>query len=328
MFCSPPTPNDVPVGETYIITGGTRGVGFGLARELLRRGQNVFLCGRSAGSVEKAISRLEEEIVGGENAGGGVGGGCVGGVPCDVSNPDEVRKLWDAAVARFGRVDVFVNNAGILPYVPLLPPPAAEKSIDDEAEDRIDHDEQISRCVDVNVKGAIYCCRVAAAGMRRQPKSSKTRPCRIYLMEGLGSRGDIRDSDMMVYGLTKYAGAYLANAVEKELACRAKRPSTSSLDEPAVCLGRLSPGIVTTDMLMGSFVNKSPEEVAQKKRILNILADSEGTVTPWLADQLIAGNLTIRWLTPAGILGRFAKSLFLPSRDLFTDNADGAVSTL
>mmetsp|Transcript_13791 Transcript_13791/g.21021 ORF Transcript_13791/g.21021 Transcript_13791/m.21021 type:complete len:302 (+) Transcript_13791:222-1127(+) len=274
--------------ETYVITGGTRGIGFGLARELLQLGQKVFLCGRSKDSVDAAVTKLEELVEDSQ--------GRVGGTSCDICQQSEVQGLWDAAVEKFGSVDVWVNNAAVSPHVPLL---FAEEGKEE------DDMNSISQCIDINIKGAMHCCRVAAKGMKKQnPPPHEDRLYRIFLMEGLGSDGNMASSETMAYGQTKYAGSYLARAVSKEVA---KLP---------IALGRLQPGMVTTDLLKKSFADKPPEEVEKTKKILNILADKEETVTPWLADQLVLGRLTIRWLGPLKVVGRFANSFF-QKRDIF-----------
>ena len=299
--------------ETYVVTGGTRGIGYGISRELLLRGQNVFLCGRSETSVNRAIKKLEEAAVG-----EGTSGGRVGGIPCDISSYDDVQKLWDAAIAKFGTVHVWINNAAIDPHAPLLLSPSGGGGTEGKDEDKtknLRHVEQINQCIDINIKGAVNCCRVAIQGMKKQQQHSggTERKYRVYLMEGLGSDGSIRSSITMVYGMTKYAGTYLANAIEKDL--------SSSEEYKNISLGRMQPGMVTTDLLLSSMTDgeKSAEEIESTKKIFNILADKEETVTPWIADQLVEGNnLAIRWLTTGSVLFRFVKSLFV-KRDLFED---------
>ena len=299
------TPNEKIV-ETYVVTGGTRGIGYGMTRELLLRGQNVLICGRSETSVNEAIKKLETTVA------EATGGGRVGGVPCDISSYEDVQKLWDAAIAKFGTVHVWINNAAIDPHAPLL---SSGQGEEDKATN-LQHVEQINQCIDINIKGAVNCCRVAIQGMKKQKENPGTeRKYRVYLMEGLGSDGSIRSSITMVYGMTKYAGTYLANAVEKEL-------SSSPEEYKNICLGRMQPGMVTTDLLLSSMTggDKSAEEIESTKKIFNILADKEETVTPWIADQLVEGNnLAIRWLTTGSVLFRFVKSLFV-KRDLFEDD--------
>lgn len=275
--------------SVFVITGGTRGVGFGLARELLRRAQNVFICGRSQDAVTDAVSRLREHANSGNDA---------GGCRCDISVLSDVEQLWDSAVAQFGRVDVFVNNAGVSPH----------KKLTDISP------ELLATTLDCNIKGALFCVRVALIRQSGEQGSTgrPARPFRIYLMEGLGSDGSVRSATATsnIYSLTKYAGAYLAKFVESEL------KNDPALKGSNISVGRLSPGMVTTDLLLGSFPS-DPGERAKVMRIMNILADKEETVTPWLAERLVAGDLTIRWLTALSVLGRFIKSLFV-KRDLFS----------
>ncbi|MBW7930085.1 MAG: SDR family oxidoreductase [Gammaproteobacteria bacterium] len=85
-----------------VITGSTRGIGLGMAREFLRRGHAVMLSSRGQAAVGAAVQELGGEFPQGK----------VAGHVCDVAEYDQVQALWDAAVAAFGRVDIWVNNAG------------------------------------------------------------------------------------------------------------------------------------------------------------------------------------------------------------------------
>ena len=77
-----------------MITGSTRGIGFGLADNLLRLGQKVLISGRSQGSVERALNELQRSYPGEQAA----------GYPCDVQDYNQLKKLWDFAVERFREV--------------------------------------------------------------------------------------------------------------------------------------------------------------------------------------------------------------------------------
>ncbi|MFD2352067.1 SDR family oxidoreductase [Nonomuraea ferruginea] len=109
-----------------VVTGGSRGIGRGLVREFLARGHQVVTCG-SATAPEDGL-----------------------GVVADVTDRAQVRELWDTAVAEYGRVDVWINNAGVTQRrVPLW-----------------ELTEQETRAVvDVNLNGVINGCAVALAGM-------------------------------------------------------------------------------------------------------------------------------------------------------------------
>jgi NAD(P)-dependent dehydrogenase (short-subunit alcohol dehydrogenase family) len=87
-------------GQGVVVTGGTRGIGAGVARGFLRAGARVLVCGRT----EPALSRLPA-----------ADGRAAAFVRADVRDPDQAERLIAAAVDRFGRVDVVVSNAGGAP---------------------------------------------------------------------------------------------------------------------------------------------------------------------------------------------------------------------
>ncbi|HEX4727394.1 MAG TPA: 3-oxoacyl-ACP reductase FabG [Jatrophihabitans sp.] len=87
-------------GLVTLVTGGTSGIGLAVVRLLAERGHRVFLCARTAENVSSTVKALTEE------------GYQVDGQACDVRDPAEVAAFVDAAVRRFGPVDVLVNNAG------------------------------------------------------------------------------------------------------------------------------------------------------------------------------------------------------------------------
>ncbi len=124
-------------------------------------------------------------------------------------------------------------------------------------------------------------------------------------MEGFGSNGAVRPT-VGVYGATKYAVRYFTKALVMELA---KTP---------VNVGYLSPGIVVTDLLVPP-PDKRGEAWQKSKKILNILADTVETVTPWLVDGMLAAResgAAVRWLTGPKVQWRFLKALVV-KRDVF-----------
>jgi NAD(P)-dependent dehydrogenase (short-subunit alcohol dehydrogenase family) len=87
-------------GQVALVTGASRGLGLQIATALGEMGAKVALCARSQEELERASARL------------GAAGIDAFAVPCDLSKPDEVPKLVDRVLERFGQIDILVNNAG------------------------------------------------------------------------------------------------------------------------------------------------------------------------------------------------------------------------
>ena len=263
------------MSKTIVITGSTRGIGKGLAKAFLERDCQVVVSGRGAEAVAAVVSELE-----------GGAPGRVSGQACDVTDAEQVQALWDHAAERFGRVDVWINNAGI--SVPRKPFQELNPA-------------QVAGVVDTNLIGAAQCCRVAIAGMLAQGGGQ------VWNMEGFGSGGQMQPG-MAAYGASKRAVNYLNKALAKEV------------KDTAVQVCALSPGIVVTDLLVGDYDLSSPEWQKSKK-IFNILGDTVDTVTPWLADGVLKTNkngASVAWLTGGKAFRRFMTAGF-NKRDLFAD---------
>ena len=94
---SSPLTTEANAGKVALVTGGGTGIGRAVTRELARTGAQVVICGRR----EEPLAAVQEEL----------GDACLA-VPTDVREPEQVERLVDQALERFGRIDVLVNNAG------------------------------------------------------------------------------------------------------------------------------------------------------------------------------------------------------------------------
>ncbi|HYE15720.1 MAG TPA: SDR family oxidoreductase [Pyrinomonadaceae bacterium] len=124
--------------QVIVITGASSGIGLVTARMAAERGAKVVAAARA----EEALRRLAEEI----NARGGEAAYVV----ADVSREEDVRRIAEAAVARFGRIDTWVNNAGVSIYGRLISIPV----------------EDMRRLFDTNFWGVVYGSRVAVEHLR------------------------------------------------------------------------------------------------------------------------------------------------------------------
>jgi NAD(P)-dependent dehydrogenase (short-subunit alcohol dehydrogenase family) len=170
-----------------VVTGSTKGIGFALARELLRRGHSVVVTGRAAASVEEAVEKLRPEAA---------AGSAVHGHALDVSDPEQVEGLWTAAVAALGGVDLWINNAGVAHTTR----PIVETSPED-----------VRTMVTTNMLGTIYGSQVAVRGMQAAGGGQ------LFNILGGGSDGRIRPG-MGVYSATKRGLDSFTRALVKETA--------------------------------------------------------------------------------------------------------------
>ena len=260
-----------PVNKVVVITGSTRGIGQGLAKAFLARGCSVVVSGRTQTSVDASVTALGEPDR-------------TLGLSADVSSELDQQALWEAAVARFGRVDVWIANAGVsTPRRSLQEVSAAD----------------LRSVVDTNVLGVLHSAQVALRGM--VPSGGG----QLWLMEGFGSGGETAEG-MSAYGATKKSVSYLVKALQKET------------KGTGVQVCALSPGIVVTDLLLGDY-DGQPEALEKAKKIFRILGDRVETVTPWLVDQVLAtdrAGARVAWLTKPKAFGRFATAAF-SKRDPF-----------
>ncbi len=125
--------------KVAIITGGSRGIGLAIARALVAEGANVSITGRSAAYLSSAQRTIES-----------AGPGAVETLQADVRRHDEVDRAVAATVARFGGLDIVVNNAGvgIFTDVASMTP------------------EQWSEIIDTNLTGVFNVCRAAIPRLR------------------------------------------------------------------------------------------------------------------------------------------------------------------
>ena len=94
-------------GQVVLITGGSRGLGLALARTFAGEGCRIAICARDRDELEAARSDLEGR------------GAAVLALPCDVSDRAEVERTIDQVIGHFGRIDVLVNNAGVIQVGPV-----------------------------------------------------------------------------------------------------------------------------------------------------------------------------------------------------------------
>ncbi|KAL9422513.1 hypothetical protein AB3S75_034729 [Citrus x aurantiifolia] len=223
------------------ITGSTKGIGYALAKEFLKAGDNVIICSRSAERVDSAVQSLREEF--GEQH--------VWGTKCDVREGNEVADLVAFAQKNLKYVDIWINNAGSNAYSYK---PLAETS-----------DEDLIEVITTNSLGLMICCREAMKMMREQPRGGH-----IFNIDGAGSDGRPTPR-FAAYGATKRSVVHLTKSLQAELQMQ---------DVKNVVVHNLSPGMVTTDLLMSGATTK------QAKFFINVLAEPADVVAECLVPKI------------------------------------------
>jgi NADP-dependent 3-hydroxy acid dehydrogenase YdfG len=168
-------------GKVVVITGASSGLGEATARLLSAQGASVVLGARRADRIQS----LADELTG--------RGGKALAIPTDVTHYDQVKRLVDAAVQTFWRIDVMLNNAGLMPQSPL---------------ERLKIDEW-NRMIDVNIKGVLY--GIAAALPRFQEQKAG------HFINVASVAGHRVGPGSVVYSATKHAVRVISEGLRQEV---------------------------------------------------------------------------------------------------------------
>jgi NADP-dependent 3-hydroxy acid dehydrogenase YdfG len=168
-------------GKVVVITGASSGLGEATARYLAERGATLMLGARRA----ERLKTLVEEIT--------RAGGKASARVTDVTDPSQVQALVDTAVEQYGRVDVMLNNAGVMPHSPL-----ERRKIDDW-----------NRTIDINIKGVLYGIAAALPHMQRQKAG--------HIINVSSVAGHKVGKNNAVYAATKTAVRVISEGLRQEI---------------------------------------------------------------------------------------------------------------
>lgn len=231
----------IAAAKVVVITGSARGIGFGLAREFLARGCQVMISDMYQDAVDAALNELADAQ-------------CSAGQVCDVTDTDQLHALWQASCERFGRVDIWINNAGV----------GSDQS------DVVDTDAQLlSRVIDVNIRGVVFGSQIAMQGMRSQSGGGA-----IYNTAGFGSNGFWRRG-MTIYGASKRAVAYFSKGFAREAA------------GSGVIVGWLNPGMVVTPLVIEEARIMTADQWAAGRKVFNMWGETIETTAQQLVSRIL-----------------------------------------
>ena len=91
-------------GKVALVTGGSRGIGFAIAKTLSENGASVVITSKDSDKIKKAESKISNSF----------------GITCDIKNKNQVQNVINQTIKKFGKLDILVNNAGIFPKIKKL----------------------------------------------------------------------------------------------------------------------------------------------------------------------------------------------------------------
>lgn len=180
--------------KVVVITGGNSGVGEATAKLFAKEGATVVISARRVEALQKVENEIKEM------------GGKVLSVPTDISNVEACESLIETAVKEFGKIDVLVNNAGILD--------TGLKAVDKFT------DEDLDKVIDINQKGTMYCMRAALKHMKEAKSGSIVNVASVAGFNGGGGAAYV-SSKAAIIGITKHAAMLTAG---KNIRCNVVCP--------------------------------------------------------------------------------------------------------
>lgn len=188
-------------GKTAVITGAANGIGRATAERFAAEGAAVVLNDRDAGALASLVANLTEQ------------GAQARGVPGDVSQEADVRRIMETAVSAYGGIDILVANAGMIPEADLAGATA----------------ELWDRTMATNGRGMFLCCKYAAESMVARGKGAIV--CVSSISAVIGQAGQV------VYGPSKFVASGLTKHLAIDLAAKGVRVNAvapGTIDTPAV----------------------------------------------------------------------------------------------
>lgn len=282
--------------KVVLITGGSRGLGLVLARELASRGASLGLLARDAIELARARRTIDSDSL-------------VQLLPADVTDPAQVEQAFSTMIRRFGRIDVVVNNAG-----QILSAPFDDTTVDD-----------FKAMLDVHFWGSLNVSRAALPHLARHGEG------RIVNICSIGGRVPV--PHLSAYCVSKYAQAGLSAVMAEELRGKGIRVTTvlPGLMRTGSHIQAWFKGEQPAEFAMFSLIGGAPGTSMSAERAARLILDAcargqADAVIPFTYRQIaklsaVAPNLTIAGLAAVnaampGARTRFAaqgKHLQLPA---------------
>ncbi len=194
-------------GSAVLVTGASSGIGEATARVLAARGANVALVARRAERLEKLASEIASH------------GHTALAIEADITDQQQAIGAVERTVGDFGRLDVLVNNAGVM----LLGPMAASPT------------EEWDRMLDINVKGLLYITHAAIPHLVEAVSDAPRGATDIVNISSVAGR--VASAGAGVYNLTKFGVGAVSESLRQELSRKGVRITI------------IEPGAVSTELV-------------------------------------------------------------------------------
>jgi len=237
------TPSFDLTGKTAIVTGGTKGLGFGIAATYANFGANVVLTARTSSDVDAAAAHINEAYITGSNK-------CLG-VTADSGKQSDVDKVVSGAIGAFGKIDILVNNAGVSGQTAAI--------LSDECSE-----ENFDLVLNTNLKGVFLLTKAVVKQMAAQGSGGK-----VINISSLG--GLIGGKGLVAYGASKAGVISLTKTMANEFA------------RYGVTVNAICPGYVVTPLNEDVFADADIRKKMEARTALRRLGSIEEVAGPALA---------------------------------------------
>jgi NAD(P)-dependent dehydrogenase (short-subunit alcohol dehydrogenase family) len=255
--------------KVAVITGASRGLGLAIARAYTREGASVVLAARAQASVDRVVQELTAQ------------GKPAAGLACDVSDPQQVERLARLAEERFGRIDIWVNNAGV--SAPYGPTPWVQP------------DDFLKTC-QTNIFGTYHGSMTALKRFQKQGSGK--------LINLLGAGSDRSAPNQNAYGSSKIWIRWFSTALAKEIA-------GSGIEVMQLQPGLMLTSLITNIEVVAGYSEKmKPFETVQ--RILAVQPEYSAEKAVWLASSATDGKngLSVKAVGTGRMLSGALRELF------------------
>lgn len=204
-------------GKVILITGASSGIGEATARQLAQQGAKVVLGARRTDRLERLVAEIRDA------------GEIAMARQLDVTQREEVQAFVDAALNDFGRIDVVINNAGVMPLSPL-----AALKVD-----------EWDRMIDVNIRGVLHGIAAVLPVMQKQGRGQ------VINVASIGAHAV--SPTAAVYCATKYAVWAISDGLRQE--------------SPEIRVTTISPGVTESELAESISDEQGREEMKEFRKV-------------------------------------------------------------